>query len=468
MRSRFRWVVIVLDAAIILLSTFAAARLRGWAPFLSSPANDLDTLVEPLIPVVVLAWLLVLWASGTYRQRHWGAGVTEYRQVINSSVTFLMVLGLAAFLFDYPLSRGFLALLFIIGIPALAIGRYIARRVLHELRRRGKSCVRTLIVGNAEAAGDVVAVLGREPWLGYDAVGVLSKVENGELEIAGVPVVGTPSELSAAVEAQNISAVIFSSGSVRRGNEFNAVARKLETHNIQMVVVPAMTDIAAQRIHVTPVAGIPLMHVGRPQAARSLRFTKRAFDLVATTIIVVLLSPVLVLTALAIKLGDGGPVIFKQRRVGTGGKVFELYKFRSMVVNAEQIRAQELEDKNESDGALFKMKRDPRVTPVGRFIRRFSIDELPQLFNVLKGEMSLIGPRPALENEVEKYKSHVRRRLDVRPGITGLWQVSGRSDLSWDDAVRLDLYYVDNWSLVQDIVILLRTVKAVISSRGAY
>ena len=255
---------------------------------------------------------------------------------------------------------------------------------------------------------------------------------------------------------------------MRRGNEFNAFARRLERHRTQMIVVPAMTDIAAQRISVTPVAGIPLMHVGKPQAERSLKLTKRIFDIVVASLIIVLISPLLLITALLVKLEDGGPVIFKQKRIGRGGAAFPLYKFRSMVPNAEQIRAEQLEQHNEADGRLFKMKKDPRVTRIGRFIRRYSIDELPQLFNVLKGEMSLIGPRPALANEVEQYKKHVRRRLDVRPGITGLWQVSGRSDLSWDDAVRLDLYYVDNWSLVQDIVILMKTVRAVLSSRGAY
>jgi exopolysaccharide biosynthesis polyprenyl glycosylphosphotransferase len=189
---------------------------------------------------------------------------------------------------------------------------------------------------------------------------------------------------------------------------------------------------------------------------------------VVATVVLVLLSPVLLVTALTIKLSDGGPVLFKQRRVGRGGEPFEVLKFRSMVTDAERIRDQHLEAQNESEGVLFKIREDPRITRFGRFIRRFSIDELPQLINVLRGEMSLIGPRPALEREVQQYQVHVRRRLDVRPGMTGLWQVSGRSDLDWDDTVRLDLYYVDNWSMIQDLVILLRTFKAVVSSNGAY
>ncbi|WP_052459707.1 sugar transferase [Tessaracoccus massiliensis] len=468
MQSKFRWVVLALDAAIVIAVTLAAAELRQWMPFLPDAEADVRRLVIPIVPWIILGWVLTLILGGSYRPRHWGAGVDEYRQVINASVGFLLVLALAAFLFNYPLSRIFVALLFLIGIPALALGRLIARRVLHGLRRRGKSCVRTLVAGHPEAASDVIAVLGREPWLGYDAVGVLSNPLEPQEHVDGVPIVGTSSELLEAVNDNNIGAVIFTSGSVRRGNEFNAFARTLERHRTQMIVVPAMTDIAAQRISVTPVAGIPLMHVGKPQAERSLKLTKRLFDIVGSSLILLLISPLLLITALLVKLEDGGKVIFKQSRVGRGGQPFQLYKFRSMVPNAEQIRAEQLEEHNEADGRLFKMKKDPRVTRIGRFIRRYSIDELPQLFNVLKGEMSLIGPRPALANEVEQYKKHVRRRLDVRPGITGLWQVSGRSDLSWDDAVRLDLYYVDNWSLVQDIVILMKTVRAVLSSRGAY
>lgn len=468
MRSKYRWVVLALDTAVITACNFAAAELRKWVPFLPDAANDVRQLVLPIVPLIIVGWLLALAFGGAYRRRHWGAGVTEYRQVMSASISFLFTLALAAFLADYPLSRIFVALLFLIGLPALALGRFIARRFLHRARREGRWCERTLVAGNAEAAEDILEVLQREPWLGYQAVGVLIDHPHGVTEVSGVPVVGDRATMMSAVDDLDIGAVIFTSGSVHRGKEFNLYARKLERHQAQMVVVPAMTDIAAQRIQVTPVAGIPLMHVEKPQAEQSLKLTKRIFDIVVASLITLILSPVLLVTALLVKLGDGGPVLFKQSRIGQGGKPFLLYKFRSMVPNAEAIREQTLEDQNESDGALFKIRKDPRITKIGRFIRRYSIDELPQLFNVLRGEMSLIGPRPALEKEVALYQSHVRRRLDVRPGMTGLWQVSGRSDLSWDDAVRLDLYYVDNWSIVQDLVILIKTVRAVFSSRGAY
>jgi exopolysaccharide biosynthesis polyprenyl glycosylphosphotransferase len=215
------------------------------------------------------------------------------------------------------------------------------------------------------------------------------------------------------------------------------------------------------------VGGVPLVYVDRPRSREASRWAKRTFDLVVATCLLVALSPLLLAVALLIRLQDAGPVLYRQRRVGADGAEFDMIKFRSMVVDAE-ARLAEIAHANEHDGVLFKIREDPRVTRVGRFIRKFSIDELPQLLNVLRGEMSLVGPRPPLINEYVRYEQDTHRRLLVRPGMTGLWQVSGRADLPWSEAVRLDLYYVDNWSMVIDLVIMLKTVKAVLASRGAY
>ncbi|MHA6523085.1 sugar transferase [Tessaracoccus sp. G1721] len=471
MRISYRWALVALDTAVIVVATIAAVALRTWVPFLRS-INDADQLVLPVAPLIVVGWLIALALGGAYRPRHWGFGVIEYRQVFNSSMFFLLALGFFAFIFNYPLSRGFVAILVAIGIPTLLLGRLTARRILQALRRGGRFCLPTLVVGDQGAVDDVVKVLRRETWLGYTPVGIVTPREEEVIEVGPYPRdvsdVGSLDDLISVIDRTGARAVIFTTGSVRRGREFNEMARTLEGHRAEMVVVPAMTDISSQRINVTPVAGLPLMHVSKPQAERSLRFTKRAFDAVVAIVLLILLGPLMLVTALMVKLGDGGPVLFRQSRIGRGGEPFELFKFRSMVPDAEQIRLDRLEEANESDGVLFKIREDPRITRFGRFIRRYSIDELPQLFNVLRGEMSLIGPRPAMEREVANYGAHVRRRLDVRPGMTGLWQVSGRSDLDWDDTVRLDLYYVDNWSMLQDIVILLRTFRAVLSSRGAY
>ena len=234
-------------------------------------------------------------------------------------------------------------------------------------------------------------------------------------------------------------------------------------------MAPAITNIAGARIHTQPVAGLRLIHVDRPTYRGANRIMKKSFDIIGGLQLIAVFSPVLLTVAAAIKLTGQGPVFFRQDRVGLNGEVFRMIKFRSMVVDAE-ARLDKLRDEQRDAGnvVLFKMKNDPRVTTIGRFIRRFSIDELPQLFNVVIGTMSLVGPRPPLKSEVDRYQGDERRRMLVKPGLTGLWQVSGRSDLTWDGSVRLDAYYVENWSITGDLVILWKTATAVLSSAGAY
>ena len=261
--------------------------------------------------------------------------------------------------------------------------------------------------------------------------------------------------------------VLVARGGYGTAQELRRIAWDLEGSSIDLVVVPSLTDVAGPRIHMRPVAGLPLLHVEQPQAGEAGGLSKRLFDLVLAGGALVLLSPLLLVVAALVRLHDGGPVFFRQARVGREGKAFGMLKFRSMVVDAEQ-RLDELRHHNDFDDVLFKMKKDPRVTPLGRFLRRWSIDELPQLVNVIRGEMNLVGPRPPLSSEVDRYADDVHRRLLVRPGLTGLWQVSGRSGLSWDESVRLDLYYVDNWSMTSDLVIIAKTVRAVLGKSGAY
>jgi exopolysaccharide biosynthesis polyprenyl glycosylphosphotransferase len=232
-------------------------------------------------------------------------------------------------------------------------------------------------------------------------------------------------------------------------------------------MAPALTDIAGPRIHTQQVAGLPLIHVTTPTLEGGQRVAKRLFDLTVSGILVVITLPLMALISLMVILDSPGPILFRQKRVGMGGAEFEMFKFRSMVPDAEQ-RLADLAELNDGHGVLFKMKQDPRVTRIGSVLRKYSLDELPQLFNILAGSMSLVGPRPPLPVEVAGYEQDVLRRLLVKPGLTGLWQVSGRSNLSWQDSVRLDLYYVENWSLAGDVVIILRTARAVFLSTGAY
>ena len=333
------------------------------------------------------------------------------------------------------------------------------------LRRRVWLSRGVILAGNPQIIHEILALAIRETWMGYFIVGALlpEGVSRGDLDL---PILGSVEDALDVVDQRDIDIVIFADGSFPSSRGFRRMAWALESHHAQMVVAPALTDIASQRIQVRPVAGIPLVMVEPPSTQQAGRWAKRTFDIVGASLILLLTSPIFLATAIAIWANDHGPVIFKQVRVGKNGEHFECLKFRSMVTNAEEVLKKL---NNEGPNAvMFKMQNDPRITKVGHFIRRFSIDELPQLWNVVRGDMSLIGPRPALPKEVALYAPHVNRRLEVRPGMTGLWQVSGRSDLSWDDTVRLDLYYVDNWSMTQDISILFKTVQAVFGSSGAY
>jgi exopolysaccharide biosynthesis polyprenyl glycosylphosphotransferase len=283
-----------------------------------------------------------------------------------------------------------------------------------------------------------------------------------------VPVVGNTARAAESALATKADLIVFTEGAFPSAVDFRRIAWDLEGHHVGMAVVPSLSDISSGRMRMRPVGGLPLVHVEPPQSLGAARWSKRAFDVLGATLLLLLASPVMLVFAIASKLQDGGPVLFRQTRVGRDGELFECLKFRSMVVDAEARLAGITHLNQNADGVLFKAQHDPRITRVGAFMRRYSIDELPQLINVVNGDMSLVGPRPALPAEVRRYVPDVQRRLHVRPGVTGLWQVSGRSDLSWEDTVRLDLYYVDNWSVVQDLSILTKTVHAVLRSRGAY
>lgn len=448
-------------------STFVAMLGRQQVTVFGNSGLDIEGIVRPLSLLVVALWLGAIAVAGGYSPKQIGFGTVEYRRVLSASLATMASLGVAAYLFDYPLSRGYYFLLFVIGIPGLVLGRLTVRRLIQQLRTRGKLTTSVLVAGDLDHIDDVVAVLNRERWLGYVILGALAVDTDADETSHGVPIFGTPDDAVAILRATRAQAVIFAEGSFKRGHHFNEMARALEDSHARMIVVPSLTDVSAARMDVRPVAGIPLVNVEPPRSRAAGRWFKRLFDVVGASVLIVLFAPLMLAIAVAIKSTSRGGVLFRQVRAGRKGGHFECLKFRSMVVDAES-QLGSLTHLNQSDGVLFKMVADPRVTPVGRVLRRFSLDELPQLFNVLRGDMSLVGPRPALPSEVSKYKKYVRRRLDVRPGMTGLWQVSGRSDLSWDETVRLDLYYVDNWSMVQDLSILLKTFGAVVRPRGAY
>ncbi len=414
-----------------------------------------------------VGWLLILWGHGAYDRRYLGIGADEYKRVFRASITAAATVSFLAFALKIDLSRLSVGTAIVGSLVYIMIGRWLARRALVVVRGRGRAVHRVLLVGTYAEASDVLAAVTRVPGAGLVPVGIhLTEgfaqsrgVDSSVPLFAGRDVLGLVRDLHADT--------IAVCGSARsEPGELRRLAWQLEGTGIDLVVAPQLTDVAGPRVHIRPVEGLPLLHVEEPKLSGMAWLVKNVMDRVIAATLLVLLAPIFFVISLAIRLSSHGEAFFRQSRVGREGKVFKVIKFRTMYPDAED-RLAHLADLNESDGLLFKIKDDPRITPVGRILRKTSLDELPQLINVFKGEMSLVGPRPLPADDGD-FLGDVRRRLLVRPGMTGLWQVSGRSELSWDDAVRLDLYYVDNWSLAFDLVILWRTVGVVFVRRGAY
>ncbi|MGA1835725.1 sugar transferase [Herbiconiux sp. 11R-BC] len=421
--------------------------------------------------VILVSWLVVLQIYGTRGYRVIGTGTQEYRLLADATLRLFGLVAIVAFIFKIDFARGYVLIALPLGLLVLIFSRWMWRQWLNVKRLQGSYTSRVLLVGSAESAVHIAHELNRQPEAGYMVVGacVPTSLVGDELPGTSIPIYGNLDRVMRALEVTGADTVVITSADELSPQRVRELSWGLEPGRQHLVVAPSLIDIGGPRIHTRPVAGLPLIHVETPRYEGGKRFAKRTFDVMAASIGILLLSPILALIAMIVRLSTPGPVLFRQERIGYHGERFNMLKFRSMVVDAEQ-RLVGLQDEKRDEGntVLFKMKDDPRVTPVGKFLRRYSLDELPQLFNVFGGTMSLVGPRPPLEREVVQYETHVHRRFLVKPGITGLWQVSGRSNLSWEDTVRLDLYYVENWSLTGDIVILWRTAKAVLGSDGAY
>ena len=457
------------DLVTIGLAILVAVLGRDILPFPADvDARSLSHTLTLAGPLIVVGWLAVLALSGGYRRQLFGAGVDEYKLVARSALITTAALGISSYLTQFQLSRGFFTLLLVFGVPLTVAGRYVLRRGLHRARRRGSLQQLIVIAGTESHVDDIAGVLARERWLGYHVVGAVLPRPGQEMETSGgTPILGEASGLVDVVRTNKADIVFLAGGAFDSAQGLRRVAWALEHEDIQIVVAPSLTDVASERIRVRPVGGLPLIHLEKPRSAQASRWAKRTFDVIGSLSLLVVVSPILLVAGIAIALHDRGPVFFRQVRIGREGKPFSCWKLRTMVVDAE-ARLTGLHGEHGYAGGLFKLRQDPRVTPPGRWLRRYSIDELPQLMNVLRGDMSLVGPRPPLPHEVEQYDAAMHRRLHVRPGMTGLWQISGRSDLAWNEAIRLDLYYVDNWSMLQDLVILGRTVGAVLRRQGAY
>lgn len=431
-------------------------------------SGDVESSVTVAGPMIIAGWIATIALTGGYKRDLFGAGTDEYRRVFNASVIAAGLSGVGCYLAKYDLSRGFFLLAFGLGIPSLLLGRLLLRRAVQEARKHGSLRQRVLIAGSRSHVDEIAAVLRRESWLGYQVIGALTpEYDVSEETSSGVPVIGNTADVSDLVKATNADVIFFAGGSVGASSQLRRTLWELERHHVQVVVAPSVTDISSERIAIRPVGGLPLIHIDPPTWSDASRWGKRVFDLLGSSLLIIAFAPLLVFAALQIKFHDRGPVFFRQTRIGKDREEFGCFKFRTMVVDAESMVTALREQQGQS-ALLFKMKDDPRITRPGKWLRRLSVDELPQLFNVWLGDMSLVGPRPQVAAEVAMYDDSMSRRLHVRPGMTGLWQVSGRNDLTADEAIRLDLYYVDNWSMLQDISILSRTLGAVLASRGAY
>ncbi|RVU16798.1 sugar transferase [Streptomyces antnestii] len=365
----------------------------------------------------------------------------------------------------------------VVCLPLAAACQGLTHRHLLARRRSGRGVRRALVIGEAAALDGLVNHLARRIDHAFVVVGVCPVGDDDPHLVA--PITGrldrhTPAQPSddsspvlAAARRLQVDLVFVVSGPSMAAERLRRLSWAVHEDGRPLVVVPGMTEVAQRRVNVSSLAGLTMLHVAPPVRRGAALLLKAVTDRVGAAVLLVLLAPVFVAVAIAVRLDSPGTILHRQIRVGRGGRHFSLAKFRTMVANAEQLRC-ELAGTNEQDGLMFKIRRDPRITRTGRVLRRFSLDELPQLFNVLLGHMSLVGPRPPLPDEVAKYNEVEVRRLSVKPGLTGLWQVSGRSDLSWDETVTLDLRYVDNWSPAVDFGILRRTVRAVLVGNGAY
>jgi len=457
---------VVVSVAVVL------AHIVRFGPTLS-PRSYPHYYVAGFSALFIVLWLVALAALHTRSPRCVGSGAEEYRRVIAASFCTFGVIAIVTLLCKLDIARGYLA----VALPFGAVGLVLTRALwrVHMGRRRAAGECRTAIlaIGEPDAVRHLATELTRDPAQGVRVVGVAipgygpGRGEHLVVEDRMIPVVGGEADALQAIRACRADTVAIAGTELFGVTGIRRLIWDLEPLGVDLVVSTGVMDVALSRLVMRPIAGLPLLHIEKPQYHRAKRFQKQAFDLCFALTALAVSAPVLLVATLAITLTSRGPVFYSSERIGIDGRPFTMLKLRTMVDNADSLRA-DLFEQNEGSGLLFKLHDDPRVTPVGRILRRFSIDELPQFINVLRREMSVVGPRPPLRSEVEAYDREVLRRLLVKPGITGLWQISGRSDLSWSDAVRLDLSYVDNWSMVGDVLIIVRTLGVVVKHTGAY
>ncbi|MFF0340497.1 sugar transferase [Kribbella sp. NPDC004875] len=453
----YRWAAVGGDLVAAMIGV-SIALLTRFGYHVGSSYLVVSSLLPP-------AWVAVVALSKGYDSRYFGAGPDEFRSLMRSGVGLTALVAMTSYVTRTEIARGFVVLAIPVLVVSALLLRYALRKDLHRHRVRGRCMHRVLVVGRSGPAATLCEHLESRPTDGYRVVATCRPRDdsNGPLQ----PEELTEPDILAAADRHAVEVVAVATDPELAGQSLRRLSWALEQRGIELIVSPGIIEVAGPRISVRPVAGLSLLHLERPSVSGGPHLMKAVFDRIVALGFVVVLAPLLIGLAVAVKVSSPGPVLFRQQRVGRAGVEFTMLKFRSMYTDAEQ-RLSDLYALSDGNGVIFKMRNDPRMTPLGRWIRRFSLDELPQLFNVLRGDMSLVGPRPPLAEEVALYAADDSRRMLVKPGMTGLWQVSGRSDLSWDESVRLDLRYVDNWSMTLDLLILWKTVRAVFYGAGAY
>jgi exopolysaccharide biosynthesis polyprenyl glycosylphosphotransferase len=475
--NRTRWQrryaanLVVSDFVAVFVAIVAAQYVRFGLTL--SPPGYTPFYVPAFSAAFALGWLVALSVFRTRSSRIIGTGIEEYRRVVAASLWTFGAIAIITLLLKLDIARGYLAVALPFGMALLLAGRVAWRYHVGRTRKSGRYQTSVLVVGDRRAAAALATELSRSPVDGYRVVGAsvpgygAPRGEQLDFDGRSVPIVGGELHALPAIDSCGADTVAIAGTEHFGARGIRQLIWDLEPMGVDLVVSTGVMDCALSRLVMRPSSALPLLYIEKPQFRGAKRFSKRAFDFCFALTALIAVSPVLLVAAIAIKLTSKGPVFYSAERIGIHGEPFAMLKFRTMVVDAD-AHLPNLLMANESDGALFKIRNDPRVTSVGRVLRRLSIDELPQFVNVLRNEMSVVGPRPPLRREVEAYDYDVLRRLLVKPGVSGLWQVSGRSDLSWNDAVRLDLSYVDNWSMVGDLVIIGKTLRAVLVGKGAY
>lgn len=458
-----RIAILFTDALALIIATTIGFVTRFSFAELSTSLTGPIQLVGTIAPAL---WLAVLILIGSYEQRVVGLGLTEYGKILQSALWMVALVSIVSFLGKFDTSRAYVLLAIPIGTALLLADRWLWRRWLLRKRNQGRELQSTIVIGNTEDRGRISEALTQRRWAGYKVVAEFDQPTmnaSGESDASGAWM----DDLMDRVNSEQIMCIALAPSCGLTGADIRELSWRIEGRGIDLLLSSALGAVTGPRLSLRVATGLPFMHLDEVGLGATKRGVKRLMDVTVSALALIVLSPILLLIALLVLITSGTPILFSQDRAGRRGQLFRMWKFRTMVRDADQQR-DALRESTGTDGPIAKFVDDPRITPVGRFLRRWSLDELPQLFNVLRGDMSLVGPRPHPVDDVERYRSSDVRRLLAKPGMTGLWQVAGRSDISWDDAVELDLLYIENWSVTADVAILLRTVQAVLTRSGAY